>query len=224
MTGVQTCALPIYDIRKSGADVVIYSMDKASGAATSGLIIGKEDVMVPIRRAMGMHGDRWGTTASYGKAAYVTFDPGKEALATQIQALKVLRDNPQVYTKSVDDLYDVVKEEFDKIHPTIKRGLIISKSYNSRAVEVNYENTWEDGELGLPIFSIEDMYSGSNIFQTGMNQMGVIPTVAYDGNIYISPDLATTDSKGNLLKDVMRYGVQAQVRLMEIVAKHVGLI
>ncbi|HMM20144.1 MAG TPA: hypothetical protein PKA10_05340 [Selenomonadales bacterium] len=213
-----------HDIRKSGADVVIYSMDKASGAATSGLIIGKEDVMVHIRRAMGMHGDRWGTTASYGKAAYVTFDPGKEALATQIQALKVLRDNPQVYTKSVDDLYDVVKEEFDKIHPTIKKGLIISKSYNSRAVEVNYENTWDNGELGLPIFSIEDMYSGSNIFQSGMNQMGVIPTVAYDGNIYISPDLATTDSKGNLLKDVMRYGVQAQVRLMEIVAKHVGLI
>jgi len=57
-----------------------------------------------------------------------------------------------------------------------------------------------------------------------MAQMGVIPTVAYDGNIYISPDLATTDSKGNLLKDVMRYGVKAQVRLMEIVAKYVGFI
>lgn len=213
-----------HDIRKSGADVVIYSMDKASGAATSGLIIGKEEVMVPIRRALGYHGDRWGTTASYGKAAYVTFDPGKEALATQIQALKVLRDNPQVLTKSVDDLYEVVKEEFDKIHPTIKKGLIISKSYNSRAVEINYENTWANGEMGLPIFSIEDMYSGTNIFQSGMAQMGVIPTVAYDGNIYMSPDLATTDSKGNLLKDVMRYAVRAQVRLIEIVAKYAGLI
>ncbi len=213
-----------HDIRKSGADVIIYSMDKASGAATSGLIIGKEDIMVPIRRAMGMHGDRWGTTASYGKAAYVTFDPGKEALATQIQALKVLRDNPSVYTKSVDDLYDVVKEEFDHIHPNIKAGLIITKSYNSRAVEVNYENTWKDGELGLPIFAIEDMYSGTNIFQTGMAQMGVIPTVAYDGNIYMSPDLATTDNQGNLLKDVMRYGVKAQVKLMEIVARYVGFV
>lgn len=213
-----------HDIRKSGADVVIYSMDKASGAATSGLIIGKEEVMVPIRRALGYHGDRWGTTASYGKAAYVTFDPGKEALATQIQALKVLRDNPQVLTKSVDDLYEVVKEEFDKIHPTIKKGLIISKSYNSRAVEINYENTWANGEMGLPIFSIEDMYSGTNIFQSGMAQMGVIPTVAYDGNIYMSPDLATTDSKGNLLKDVMRYAVRAQVQLIEIVAKYAGLI
>ena len=64
-----------HDPRKTGADMVIYSMDKASGAATSGLIIGREDVMIPIRRAMGMHGDRYGTTTSYGKAAYVAFDP-----------------------------------------------------------------------------------------------------------------------------------------------------
>lgn len=213
-----------HNIRKSGADVIIYSMDKASGAATSGLIIGKEDIMVPIRRAMGLHGDRWGTGSSYGKAAYVTFDPGKEALATQIQALKVLRDNPEVYTKSVDDLYDVVVEEFANIHPKLKAGIIISKSYNSRAVEVNYEGTWGKGEMGLPIFSIEDMYSGTNLLQSGMAQMGVIPTVAYDGNIYISPDLATTDSKGNLLKDVMRYGVKAQIRLMEIIAKYAEIL
>ncbi len=213
-----------HDIRKSGADVIIYSMDKASGAATSGLIIGKEDIMVPIRRAMGVHGDRWGTGSSYGKAAYVTFDPGKEALATQIQALKVLRDQPEVYTKSVDDLYDVVVEEFAKIHPKLKAGLIINKSYNSRAVEINYEATWANGEMGLPIFSIEDMYSGTNLLQSGMAQMGVIPTIAYDGNIYISPDLSTTDSNGNLLKDVMRYGVKAQILLMEIIAKYAGII
>lgn len=212
------------DPRKTGADVIIYSMDKATGAATSGLIIGKEEFMVPIRRAMGMHGDRWGTTASYGKAAYVTFDPGKEALATQIQALKMLRDKPEVLTKSVDDLEKIVQEEFAAIHPKLKAGILISKSYNSRAVEVNYEGTWKNGELGLPIFSIEDMYSGSNIFQTGMAQMGVIPTVAYDGNIYISPDLATTDSKGNLLPDVTRYAVKGLVRLIEIVAKHAGII
>jgi len=212
------------DPRKTGADVMIYSMDKAAGAATSGLIIGKEEFMVPIRRAMGMHGDRWGTTASYGKAAYVTFDPGKEALATQIQALKMLRDNPAMLTKPVDDLEKIVREEFAAIHPKLKAGILISKSYNSRAVEVNYEGTWKDGELGLPIFSIEDMYAGTNIFQTGMAQMGVIPTVAYDANIYLSPDLATTDSKGNLLPDVTRYAVKGLVRLIEIVAKHAGII
>jgi len=114
-----------HDIRKSGADIVIFSMDKASGAATSGLVIGKEEIMVPIRRAMGMHGDRWGTGASYGKAAYVTFDPGKEALLTQIQALKVLRDNPKVLTGSVDDMFDIIKEEYGKLPKAIADGLLI---------------------------------------------------------------------------------------------------
>ncbi|MCX7779577.1 MAG: hypothetical protein N2491_01525 [Negativicutes bacterium] len=210
---------------KTGADIIIYSMDKATGAATSGLIIGKEEVMVPIRRAMGMHGDRYGTTASYGKAAYVTFDPGKEALLTQIQALKVLRDKPEVLTKPVDDLEQIVREEFAKINlpARLKEGILISKSYNSTAVEVNYENTWQQGELGIPIFSIEDMYAGSNIFQTGMAQMGVIPTVAYDGNIYISPGLGTCDSKGQVLAEPMRYAIRALVRLIEITCKYAGI-
>ncbi|SDD39017.1 PLP-dependent transferase [Sporomusa acidovorans] len=210
---------------KNGADVIIYSMDKATGSATSGLIIGKEEFLVPIRRAMGVHGDRYGTTASYGKAAYVAFDPGKEALLTQIQALKVLRDNPKVLTKPVDVLENIIKEEFANINlpAHLKDGILISKSYNSTAVEINYEKTWSNGELGIPIFSIEDMYAGSNIFQTGMAQMGVIPTVAYDGNIYVSTGLATTDNKGRLLEDVTRYAIKALVRLIEITCKYAGI-
>lgn len=213
-----------HDIRKSGADIVIYSMDKASESATGGLIIGKEEYMVPIRRALGIHGDRYGTTTSYGKAAYVTNDPGKEALLGIIAALKELRDNPDDLKKPVDDMYKIVKEEFDQIHPKIKKGLVITKSYNSRAVEVNYENTWNGNELGLPIFSIEDMYAGTNIFQNGMGPMGVIPTVAYDGNIMISPGLGTTDENGQIVEKVFRYGVKALVKLMEIVAKYSGFI
>lgn len=212
------------DIRKIGADVMIYSMDKATGSATSGLIIGKEDVMVPIRRALGLHGDRWGTLASYGKAAFVTQDPGKEALLTQVQALKVLRDNPEVLTKPVDDLYKIVAEEFGRLPEKIRKGLLISKSYNSTTVEVNYEGTWKDGQIGLPIFSIEDMYAGTNIFQSGCTQMGVIPTIAYDANIFISPGLGTTDDEGQILEERARYAVQALVRLIEIVARNVGMI
>ncbi|GLI19133.1 MULTISPECIES: hypothetical protein [Tepidanaerobacter] len=213
-----------HDIRKSGADVIIYSMDKASESPTGGLIIGKEEFMVPIRRALGMHGDRYGTTASYGKAAYVTNDPGKEAMLGMIAALKEIIDNPDELKKPVDDMYKIVKEEFDQIHPKIRKGLIISKSYNSRAIEVNYENTWNDGELGLPIFSIEDMYAGTQLLQTGLSQMGVIPTVAYDANIMISPGLGTTDEKGQIIESNFRYAVKAQVKLMEIVAKYSGFI
>lgn len=212
-----------FDLPGSGADAVVYSMDKATGSATSGLIIGREDIMVPLRRAMGMHGDRWGTGASYGKAAYVCFDPGKEALLTQIQALKVLRDKPEMLTKPVDDMYEIVKDEFSKLPKSLQDGLIFSKSYNSTAVEVNYEGTWKDGRMGIPIFSIEDMYSGTNLFQSGLAQMGVIPTVAYDGNIYMSTGLATTDENGALLERETRWCVRSLVKLIEIVCEYAGI-
>lgn len=213
-----------FDPVGSGCDAVVYSMDKATGSATSGLIIGKEEVMVPIRRAMGMHGDRWGTGACYGKAAFVGFDPGKEALLTQIQALKVLRDTPEVLTKPVDDLEAIVKEEFAKLPKELLDGIIISKSYNSTAVEVNYENTWKNGKMGIPIFSIEDMYSNTNLFQTGIAQMGVIPTVAYDGNIYMSTGLGTTDENGALLEKETRWAVRAVVKAIEIVSEFAGIL
>lgn len=211
-------------VDKTGADVVCYSMDKATGAATSGLIIGKADVMVNIRRSLGMHGDRNGTGASYGKAAYVTFDPGKEALLTQIQALKVLRDNPEVLTKPVDEMYNIIVEEFSALPKDLLKGFKFTKSYNSTAVEINYEDTWKDGKMGVPIFSIEDMYAGSHLLQVGMSKMGIIPTIAYDGNIYISTGLGTTDEDGNLLEKEMRWAVKCQVKLLEIVCQHAGLL
>lgn len=211
------------DPRAIGADVIIYSMDKASGAATSGLIIGREDVMVPIRRALGMHGDRYGTTASYGKAAYVTQDPGKEALLTQIQALKVLRDRPEVVTRPVDELEVIVREELAALPEKVRAGLVVTKSYNSGTVEINYERTWEDG-IGLPVFSIEDMYAGSHLIQTGLAQMGIIPTICYDANIFISPGMGTSDPDGNLIPDRMRLAVRGLVRVLDILARWAGLV
>lgn len=213
------------DIRKIGCDVILYSMDKASGSPTSGLIIGKEEPLVLIRRALGMHGARWGTTVSYGKAAYVTVDPGKEALSGQIAALRVLRDNPKVLLKPLDDLYKLTKEEFGKLDSRIRKYFTITKSINSWAVEVNYQDSWENNKgLGIPIFSIEDMYSGSNILQSGMMQIGIFPTIAYDANIFISAGLGTCDSKGRLLVDKMRKAIRGLVMLIEIVCEYAGIL
>lgn len=210
-------------IKNVGADVIIYSMDKATGSATSGLIIGKEDVLVPIRRALGYHGNRYGTTASYGKAAFVGQDPGKEGLSGQLAALRVLRDKPQILTKPVDDLYEIVVDEFKKIDSRIKSSFVFAKSYNSTAVEINYEDSWKDGKLGIPIFTIEDMYSGTNLFQDGMSQMGIIPTIAYDANIFISPGLGTTDNNGQIIEERARMVVRGLVMLIEIVCNHAGI-
>jgi hypothetical protein len=210
-------------IKKIGADVMIFSMDKATGSPTSALIIGKEEAMVPIRRALGYHGARYGTTTSYGKAAFVTQDPGKEGLSGQVAALKVLRDKPEVMKKPVDDLYAITVEEFARIDARIRPFFQISKTYNSGAVEVNYEDSWKNGKLGIPIFSIEDMYSGSNLFQDGMSQMGIIPTIAYDANFFISPGLGTTDEHGQLIPERARMIIRALVMLIEIVCNEAGI-
>ena len=126
--------------------------------------------------------------------------------------------------KRQDELYEIVVEEFKELDPAIRDGFIFTKSYNSCAVEVNYEGTWKKGRMGVPIFSIEDMYSNSNIFQTGMAQMGVVPTIAYDGNIMISTGLNTLDANGNLKKDLTRTAVKCLVALINITSRYAGIL
>jgi len=78
--------------------------------------------------------------------------------------------------------------------------------------------------LRIPIFSIEDTYSRTNIFQAGMSQMGVIPTIAYDANIFISPGLGTTDLDGKLIEERARWAIKSMVKLIEITCKYAGII
>jgi len=214
-----------HDIRKTGADAIVYSLDKASGSSICGLIIGKEDIMVNARRAMGFHGNRYGSLASYGKAVSVAFDPGKEGLCGAIAALRVLKDKPEVMTKPVDQMYDIIVDEFNKgMDPELLKGIKFTKTYGSAAVEINYEGTWADGKMGIPIFSIEDMYGGTNIFQEGIGAMGMIPTIAYDGNILVSTGLNTLDDQGNLIEENVRLAIRGLIALINITCKYAGIL
>ncbi|MBI4241363.1 MAG: hypothetical protein HY613_06565 [Candidatus Rokubacteria bacterium] len=212
------------DPRRINCDVMLYSVDKATLGPTAGLIIGKEEAMVQIRRALGIHGERFGTGASHGKAAYVTIDAGKEGLVGTIAALKILRDRPDVIVKPMEHIYDMVLEEFEKVDSRIKDGLLISKALNSGAVEINYEKTWRHNGLGLPIFPIEDFYAGSELLMNCIIKMGIVPTISYDGNVFISPGLGTMDENGNLLEKPMRYAIKAVARSMEIIGRASGFI
>lgn len=212
------------DIRKLGCDVILYSMDKASGAPTCGLIIGKEEPMVAIRRALGIHGARYGTLSSHGKAAYVGYDPGKEALAGAHAALKILKDRPEIALTALDRLYAIVMEEFECLPRRLQDGWSIFKSPNCLSVELNYADTWQHNAFGIPIFSIEDMYAGSNLLQNCMSQMGMVPTIAYDANIMISNGVGNLDEEGGLLEAPTRMAVKGCFKSIEILAKHSGLL
>jgi hypothetical protein len=212
------------DIRKLGCDVIIYSMDKASGAPTCGLMIGKEEIMVLVRRALGIHGSRYGTLSSHGKAAYVGFDPGKEALAGALAAMKILRNHPEVALGALDDLYKITMEEFELLPKGLKRGWAICKSPNSLAVELNYADSWTEKEWGYPIFSIEDMYSGSHLLQNAWSQMGMIPTIGYDANLYVSNGIGNIDEDGRLVEKQTRFSIKAMFKSFEIICRYAGML
>ena len=207
------------DLRAINADVMMYSTDKAFNGPTGGLIIGREEVMVQIRRAMGMHGMRAGTVESHGKAAYVGFDPGKEALYGIIRVLELLREEPDSYTGPVDQLHEIVQQEMQAaLSPEIFDGLSISKSYNSLAIEIDYGDTWGGDKQGIPVFSIEDMYAGSNLVQGALPAMGMLPgMLAYDGNIVLAPGMGTTDGNGVLIEEYAIWAVRSLARALAII-------
>jgi hypothetical protein len=196
------------DPRAIACDVMLYSMDKVAGAPTSGLVIGREWPMVSIRRALGIHGERFGTTSSHGKASQVFADPGKATMLGLIAALRALRDEPEVVTKPIDETFEIVCDEYQRVRNDLPEGILISKSYNLGGVELNYERTWEmaDGgrRIGIPIFNIEDRIAGSHLLSLALVKMGILPGQSDDGNIVFNPGLGTADEFGQLIPDRMR--------------------
>ena len=212
------------DIRKIGADVMTFSMDKTGGAPTSGLAIGTEQAISPLARALGTAGPRAGGIISHGKAMFVQMDPGKESLLGLIAALEVLLEREDQFRRNCEVFHQITVEEFAKIDQGLMAGVRIDKDYGSCGVEINYQDTWRDGRMGWPIFSIEDMYAGTSLPQTAMRAMGIIPCIAYDANIRLSLGLGTTDEMGDIIEDNARWVVRALARFCELMCRHAGVM
>ncbi|MDA4136592.1 MAG: hypothetical protein OK449_06320 [Thaumarchaeota archaeon] len=213
------------DIRKTGASLILYSGDKVIRGPLSGLLIGKDDAIVPIRRAIGTHSHRYGNPSAYAKAMFSAFDPGREAIVAQAYILKKLMREPKQYTGPVDSTYKIVKEELanSSLEP-FKKDIIVTKTYNNMSVEVNYDRTWKGDKMGVPIFTEEDSFAGTLPFEYILNTIGILPTITFDGNIMIAPGHGTVDANGALIEDRMRLGVKAIFGAMEIVSKRAGVL
>jgi hypothetical protein len=206
------------------ADVGIWSMDKAARAPISGLIVGKEEAMLYIRKGLGMGGQRYGELSSHSKALFSLCDPGRDAVVGLTAVLKMLRDNPKKILKPVDKFHDIVVEEFAKLRPKRFRDkLIITKSHNMGGTELNYERTWDNGDFGIPIFTIEDAFANTNPIACAQEEMGIYPATIYSGNMFLGPGLGTFDENADLNEEYTRLGVQSLVRSVEIVCKYAGL-
>ncbi len=207
-----------------GADVVLWSTDKAVRAPISGLIVGKEEMMIPIRKALGLGGERFGGVSSHGKALFSLSDPGRDSVVGLAAMLRVLRDSPEKITAPIDELYEIIADEFSQFrYPRFLDKILITKSYGFGGVEINYEQTWEQGDFGIPIFTMEDMFANTNPIMAALDEMGVYPATIYSGNIIVNPGLGTIDGEGNLLAAPARLAVRALVAALEIVCDHAGL-
>jgi len=206
------------------ADVTLYSMDKVAGAMTSGLAIGRDDVMVPLRRVLGVHSERFGGgVSSYGKGALIAFDPGRDALVSQVAALEWISANMDLIRTTIDQLYDIVKEEFALLAERYPGGLSITKTYDGFGVEVNYTRTWADDGFGIPIFSVEDEAAGMNLIVGGLEVLGLMPPACSEGNIIVTPTRGMQDEDGIFLPDRARVAVRGLAKVLETLSDAVKI-
>ena len=207
-----------------GADVMMWSMDKAGRSPIAGLIVGTEESMVTIRKALGLGGQRYGEVSSHSKGAFSLADPGRDSVVGLTSFLKTLRDTPERVTDPSDRYHEILLEEFAEMKPARFRDkLIFTKSYHMGGSELNYERTWDEGEFGIPLFTLEDLYANTNPIDLAISTMGVSPATIYSGNMFLGPGLGLLNRQGALIEDYARLAVRALVKAIEIVCYHAGL-
>jgi hypothetical protein len=212
------------DPRKIGADVMIYSMDKAGRAPISGLIIGKAEPLSVIRKSMGWDGPRTGGTSSYSKGVFSMHDPGRDSLVGLHAFLRTMIDAPKKVTDPVDGMYDILMDELKDFAPKrFRNALRVTKSHHMGGLELNYADTWANGDFGLPLHNLEDLYTSTNAIDCAMVAMGQAPSTIYGGNVLIGPGLGLIDRSGDLIPDVTRAAFRGMVKAFAITAKHAGL-
>lgn len=206
------------------ADVVLYSMDKAGRSPCSGLIVGSEEAMLPVRKSLGLAGQRFGHVSSHGKAVFSAADPGRDAVVGLLAFLEVLRDDPDRIRRPVDEYHDILVAAFAELEPAhLRDGIIITRSHHMGGTEVNYCRTWNGDGFGIPLFTLEDLYADTNPIMLATAAMGVEPATIYAGNVLLNPGLGLLDRDGQLIRDKAELAAHALVKSFEIVCRHAGI-
>ena len=201
------------------ASVTTFSMDKVAGATTSGLSIGPDHEMVPLRRAIGVHSERFGATPTVGKGSWIHFDPGREAVVAQYAALKWLAENGDLVRSTVQRLAEIAEEEFAELQEIWGNRILIEKNDSEGGVEICYSRTWDseaDGQMGIPIFCIEDKAAGVNLLSNGLGILGLQPPSCDEGLITVTPGRGMLDPEGCLIEERARIAIRGLVKVMTI--------
>lgn len=208
----------------AGADVMLWSMDKAGRSPCAGLIVGKAEEMLTIRKSLGLGGQRFGHVSSHGKAVSSAADPGRDTVVGLLAYLEVLRDDPDRIRRPVDGYHDILVKAFNELNPArLRDGLWFTKSYHMGGTELNYQGTWRGADFGIPLFTLEDLYANTNPILLATEAMGVEPATIYAGSMLLNPGLGLLDRDGELITERAELAAHALVKATEIVCKHAGL-
>jgi hypothetical protein len=206
------------------ADLLLFSMDKASRSPIAGLIVGNEELMHTVRKSMGLGGQRYGHVSSHGKAVFSAADPGRDAVVGLTAYLETVRDRPELITKPVDDFHAILLDAFAELRPQrFREKLMWTKSYHMGGTEINYLETWDGSVRGIPIFTLEDLYSNTNPITLATEAMGVSPATMYGGNVLLNPGLGLLDQDGQLITQRAVIAARALVESINIVCRHASI-
>ncbi len=205
----QTFALPFLDTteREPGTAATVYGHQAMGGL---GLVIGTEDLVTPLLKASP-------EDLSKGHA-----HAGQSGLPVLLDLVSDLVENPERYTRGLSRLYDAVTEQLGHLDSEFKKALRVRKDSGSLSVEVNYEDTWQEG-IGFPIFSAEDSKNGTNLIEAGAATMGLSSVSVLEASIVMrlpNPGPARFE----LDDERARLEVKGLVKLLEIIGKRSGYL
>jgi hypothetical protein len=141
-------------------------------------------------------------------------------LASIVAYLRVLQEKPELVKRPIDQYHEIIKNELRQFqYKELLPGITLTKSYAFGGTELNYERTWNDRDFGIPISTIEDFFSDTNLIPIANEAMGVGAATVYAGNMFLTPGLGTLDEQGNLIESNAVGAAKALVRSMEIVCE-----
>lgn len=210
------------DLGRIGASAAVFG---PFGPGRPALAVGTEEIIMPLLHMTPICG-KAGDGALYderGDGARRPILPPSGGLRAMARLLKEVRENPERYTRLASRIYDIVTSEFAPLGDKFKTVLRFHKNYAALSVEVNYEDTWDDGQ-GFPIFSSEDGLRGTHLLREGLKRMGIANVSISDASITFGPprEALELDPAVSLDPEQTRLEARALVALLRIIGKRAG--
>lgn len=173
-------------------------------------------------RALGGFGMAVGTEDMVAALKARSPQPGDLDVSQLFDTLSGLVENRDRLRRNLTRLYEKVAEALGKLDSEFRSRIRVRKDLPSLSVEVNYEDTWQDG-IGFPIFTVEDSKMGTNLLETGIAAMGLTLIGSMEASITVRlPD--PVGGRSEFDEDRAAREVKGLVRLMEILGKRSGYL